>query len=214
MAEFSETEQKLQKVFPGGRMTKNALAEDINFIICEGKGARVLGTDGDWRIDYVCGAGALVLGHAYPEVVTAVRDQASIGTHFFGLVNDKALELAEELVSAIPCADRVIFTTTGSEATYYAMRFARAFTGRDVILKFEGGYHGNHDYSNISVAPNAASNYPSGQPDALGIPDGAQNSVIVAPFNDLEATARIIKEHKEVLAGGNCRARSARYFPR
>ncbi|MBO42794.1 MAG: aspartate aminotransferase family protein [Rhodospirillaceae bacterium] len=201
MAEFSETEQKLQKVFPGGRMTKNALAEDVNFIICEGKGARVLGTDGDWRIDYVCGAGALVLGHAYPEVVTAVRDQASIGTHFFGLVNDKALELAEELVSAIPCADRVIFTTTGSEATYYAMRFARAFTGRDVILKFEGGYHGNHDYSNISVAPNAASNYPSGQPDALGIPDGAQNSVIVAPFNDLEATARIIKEHKEVLAG-------------
>ena len=94
-----------------------------------------MGTDGDWRIDYVCGAGALVLGHAYPEVVTAVRDQASIGTHFFGLVNDKALELAEELVSAIPCADRVIFTTTGSEATYYAMRFARAFTGRDVILK-------------------------------------------------------------------------------
>jgi glutamate-1-semialdehyde 2,1-aminomutase len=81
------------------------------------------------------------------------------------------------------------------------MRFARAFTGRDVILKFEGGYHGNHDYSNISVSPAATSNYPSGQPDALGIPEGAQNSIIVAPFNDLEAARRIIKEHKDVLAG-------------
>ncbi|HAT35476.1 MAG TPA: aspartate aminotransferase family protein, partial [Rhodospirillaceae bacterium] len=140
-AEISETEQQLQETFPGGRMTKNALPADINFIICEGKGSRVLGTDGKWRIDYVGGAGALILGHAYPEIVEAVREQASKGTHFFGLVNDKALELAEEMVAAAPCAERMIFTTTGSESTYYAMRFARAFTGRDLILKFEGGYH-------------------------------------------------------------------------
>ncbi|HAA91971.1 MAG: aspartate aminotransferase family protein [Rhodospirillaceae bacterium] len=200
-AEISETEQQLQETFPGGRMTKNALPADINFIICEGKGSRVLGTDGKWRIDYVGGAGALILGHAYPEIVEAVREQASKGTHFFGLVNDKALELAEEMVAAAPCAERMIFTTTGSESTYYAMRFARAFTGRDLILKFEGGYHGNHDYSNISVAPDAASNYPAGQPDALGIPDGAQGSVIVAPYNDLDAAARIIEEHKDALAG-------------
>ncbi|MDA0656423.1 MAG: aspartate aminotransferase family protein [Proteobacteria bacterium] len=201
VVERTATEESLHEVFPGGRMTKNALPEEVNFVICEGKGSRVKGTDGDWRIDYVCGAGALVLGHAYPNIVEAVREQALKGTHFFGLVNDKALELAHELVGAIPCAEKVIFTTTGSEATYYAMRFARAFTGRDIILKFEGGYHGNHDYSNISVSPAAASNYPSGQPDALGIPEGAQNSIIVAPFNDLEAARRIIKEHKDVLAG-------------
>jgi glutamate-1-semialdehyde 2,1-aminomutase len=191
----------LRDTFPGGRMSKNALPNDINFIICEGKGGRVKGTDGEWRIDYVCGAGALILGHAYPDIVAAVQAQAAKGTHFFGLVNDRALALARELIHCVPCAERVIFTTTGSEATYYAMRFARAFTGKDVILKFEGGYHGNHDYSNISVAPSAASNYPAGQPDALGIPAGAQSTVMVAPYNDLDAVARLVKEHKDVLAG-------------
>lgn len=201
MPELSlETEDILETLFPGGRMTKNALPPDINFVICEGKGSRVLGTDGKWRIDYVGGAGALILGHADPDIVVSVRDQASKGTHFFGLVNDRALELAKEIVDAVPCAERVIFTTTGSEATYYALRLARAYTGKDLVLKFEGGYHGNHDYSNLSVAPTAASNYPLGQPDSLGIPIGVQESIVVAPFNDIDATARIIKQQRDQLA--------------
>lgn len=201
MSDISDaTEDQLQSFFPGGRMTKNALPSDVNFVICEGKGSRVLGTDGRWRIDYVGGAGALILGHAHPAIVTALQEQSTKGTHFFGLVNDKALSLAEEMINAVPCAERVIFTTTGSESTYYAMRLARAHTGRDLILKFEGGYHGNHDYSNLSVAPKATSNYPGGQPDALGIPRGVQETIIVAPFNDIDAAARIIKEHKDQLA--------------
>jgi glutamate-1-semialdehyde 2,1-aminomutase len=99
-----------------------------------------------WYIDYVGGAGANILGHAHPEVMAAVRPQIEKGLHFFGTLNDTAIELAETLVRLIPCADRVAFSSTGSEATFYAMRIARAYTGRQKILKFEGAYHGNHDY--------------------------------------------------------------------
>src|SRR3546814_13683689 len=80
------------------------------------------------------------------------------------------------------------------------MRMARAFTGRDKILKFEGAYHGSHDYSQYSIAPSAVSNYPAGQPDTAGIPSPVHGSVLVAPYNDLEAVPRIVAEHRPKLS--------------
>jgi len=129
-----------------------------------------------------------------------VQQQAARGLHYFGTLNESCIQLAAELVDAIPCADKITFATTGSEATFYAMRIARAFTGRSKILKCEGGYHGNHDYSNFSVSPRALSNYPIGQPDTAGIPAGLADSVLVAPFNDLEAIRRIVEANRDDLA--------------
>ena len=112
----------------------------------------------------------------------------------------QCIKLADELVNAIPCAERIAFTTTGSEATAYAMRTARAATGRNKILKFEGAYHGNHDYSAFSVTPNALSNYPQGRPDTGGLPENMTENVLVSPFNDLDTTRRIVEENRGDLA--------------
>ena len=155
---------------------------------------------GRWYIDYVGGAGALILGHAFPSVVKAVQEQAPKGLHFFGTLNESCVQLAKELVGAIPCAEKIAYTTTGSEATFYAMRIARAFTGRNKILKCEGGYHGNHDYSTFSVSPQAVSNYPAGRPDTAGMPATVAESVLVGPYNDLDTIRLIVEEERDDLA--------------
>ena len=185
---------------PGGGLGGYALPDDVRFVIHKGEGSKLQDVRGNWYIDYVGGAGALILGHAHPALVKAAQEQVAKGLHFFGTLNEAAILLARELVDAIPCAEKIAYATTGSEATFYAMRMARAFTGRNKILKFEGGYHGNHDYSNFSVTPRALSNYPAGQPDTGGIPQSLHESVLVAPYNDLETVRRIVKEHRDDLA--------------
>jgi len=189
-----------ETTLPGAGLGGHALPEDVRFVIRRGAGSRVEDAAGRWYIDYVGGAGALILGHAHPAVVDAVREQAARGLHFFGTLTEIAIEYAEVLVGAIPCAEKIAYTTTGSEATFYAMRMARAATGRSRILKFEGAYHGNHDYSAFSISPAAPSNYPAGQPDTSGIPDGVHGSVLVAPYNDLDAVQAIVDEHADDLA--------------
>ncbi len=189
-----------EAALPGAGLGGYALPEDVRFVIHRGEGSRVQDVEGRWYIDYVGGAGALILGHAHPALVQAVQEQATKGLHYFGTLNDVAIELAQELVAAIPCADKIIFATTGSEATFYAMRMARAFTGRDKIMKFEGAYHGNHDYASISFAPTSIANYPVGSPDTGGVPAGVPESVLLAPYNDLEAVRRIVEENRDDLA--------------
>src|SRR5437763_10715487 len=128
------------------------------------------------------GSGPLLLGHAHPEVVEAVQRQAALGSSFFAL-NEPAILLAEQLCEAVPCAEAVRFQTTGSEATFAAVRLARAATGRDRVLKFEGGWHGGHDLGQLSSAPTQARPFPEPVPDCDGIPPGAGLDVLVAPFN-------------------------------
>jgi glutamate-1-semialdehyde 2,1-aminomutase len=192
--------EKAEAALPGAGLGGYSLPDDVRFIIQRGEGSRVLSVDGDWYIDYVGGAGANILGHAHPEVMAAVRPQIEKGLHFFGTLNDTAIELAETLVRLIPCADRVAFSSTGSEATFYAMRIARAYTGRQKILKFEGAYHGNHDYSSFSLFPTRPANYPVAPADSGGVPEVLQPTVLVAPYNDLAALERIVAEHKDDLA--------------
>ncbi|MBT7779605.1 MAG: aminotransferase class III-fold pyridoxal phosphate-dependent enzyme, partial [Rhodospirillales bacterium] len=115
-------------------------------------------------------------------------------------LNDTAIELSERLVDAIPCAEKIAYATTGSEATMYAMRMARAFTGRNKILKFEGAYHGNHDYSMYSVFPTKQENYPVAAVNTGGVPEQVQSSVLVAPYNDLETVRSIVSHHADDLA--------------
>ena len=189
-----------EHALPGGGFGGYSLPEDVRFVIHRGEGSRLQDSEGNWYIDYVGGAGALILGHAPPAIVAAAQEQMAMGLHHFGAPHEPVLQFAQRLVDVIPCAEKVIFGTTGSEATAYAMRLARAFTGRDKILKFEGAYHGNNDYSNFSCIPRALSNYPQGQPDSAGIPRVLYDTVLVAPYNDLDAVERIVAENRDELA--------------
>ncbi|MSP66983.1 MAG: aspartate aminotransferase family protein [Alphaproteobacteria bacterium] len=196
--------ERAEKLLPGAGLGSYSLPDDVRFVIKRGKGARLEDVDGNWHIDYVCGAGSQILGHAHPAVAGAIAEQLTQGHQYYGTLNEPILKLAEELVAAIPCAEKVMFTTTGSEATFFSMRLARAFTGRNKILKFEGGYHGNHDYSSFSMFPKARANYPVGTPDTAGIPPHIDENVLVAPFNDLDTTRRLIEEHRADLAAVIC----------
>jgi glutamate-1-semialdehyde 2,1-aminomutase len=192
--------QVAERALPGGGLGGYSLPDDVRFVIAEGRGSRVRSVEGRWYIDYVGGAGANILGHGHPEVLEAVQQQAAKGMHFFGTLNEAAIALSEKLVELIPCAERLAFTTTGSEATFYALRIARAFTGRQKVLKFEGAYHGNHDYSAFSLFPSKPANYPVAPADSGGVPEVLQPLVLVAPYNDLAAVRQIAGEHKDDLA--------------
>ncbi|MDJ0950583.1 MAG: aminotransferase class III-fold pyridoxal phosphate-dependent enzyme [Alphaproteobacteria bacterium] len=189
-----------ERVLPGAGLGGYALPEDIRFVFSEGAGARLRDVEGREYIDYVGGAGALILGHSHPPVVEAAQDQAARGMHMFGTLSEPAIRLAARLVEDIPCAEKIVYATTGSEATAYAMRLARAFTGRDMVLKFEGAYHGNHDYALTSTFPTALGNDPHGQNDTAGRPAGTRATMLVAPYNDAQAVERIIRERRDELA--------------
>ena len=196
----AELYEVAERSLPGAGLGGYSLPDDLRFVVDRGEGSRLRSVEGRWYIDYVGGAGANILGHAHPAVVEAVREQAGRALHVFGTLNDVAVELSETLLRILPCAEKVTFTTTGSEATFYAMRMARAFTGRDKILKFEGAYHGNHDYSAVSVFPKAPGNYPVGSVDSGGVPEVLPQTVLIAPYNDLDVVERIVEENKADLA--------------
>jgi len=185
---------------PGAGLGGYALADEIRFVFSHGEGPRFWDTDGKEYIDYTGGAGALILGHSHPAVVKAAQDQAARGMHMFGALNDVAIRLAQRLVADIPCAEKIAYATTGSEATAYAMRLARAFTGRDKVMKFEGAYHGNHDYALVSTFPKAIGNYPDGQADTGGHPAATRSTMMVAPYNDLDTATRLAEANAGELA--------------
>lgn len=193
--------QTAQEYLPGNGIGWSAPAKADRFIFSHGDGSRLWDTEGREYIDYACGAGALILGHSHPSLVKAMQEQAGRGMHMFGVVSDVAVRLAERLVHDIPCAEKIAYATTGSEATAYSMRLARAFTGREKVMKFEGAYHGNHDYAMISTFPDVMGNYPQGSADTHGTPTGARDSMLIAPYNDLDVATRIAEEHAGDLAG-------------
>jgi glutamate-1-semialdehyde 2,1-aminomutase len=178
--------------------TLGNLMEDV--ILARGHGSRVWDVSGHEYIDYLLGSGPMLVGHAHPEVVAAVREQLERGSTFFAN-NEHAILLAEEISKAMPCAERVRFCSSGTEATLYAMRIARAHRRRDRILKFEGGYHGMHDYAVMSMSPPAPAQFPTPVADSAGVPDAVASTMLVAPFNDLETTAAIVERHHDELAG-------------
>lgn len=189
-----------ERTLPGAGLGGYALPRDARFVIREGHGGRLISVEGREYIDYNCGAGATIIGHDHPEVVAAVQERVGKGLHFFGTLNEAAIELSEVLVDIIPCADRIIFTTTGSEATSYAMRISRAVTGKSKILKFEGAYHGNHDYASFSQFPTHPANYPSASSDIGGVPEALEDTMLVAPYNDIDTVESILQEHGDDIA--------------
>ncbi len=175
------------------------LPDDMDIVVDHGRGARIWDTDGTEYIDYLLGSGPMVLGHAHPRVVNAVREQVGRGTTFYS-VTVPVIELARRVVDSVPCADSVRFVADGSEATFYALRLARAHTGKDRVLKFEGGFHGHHDYGLQSFAPDVAGQLVRPQPDTAGIPQGVTDSVLVARFNDLASVECLLSRHSDEVA--------------
>jgi glutamate-1-semialdehyde 2,1-aminomutase len=187
-------------VFPGASLGEYNLPEDMAVVLARGEGPTVWDAAGRRFLDFTMGWGSVLLGHAHPVVVEAVRRQAGLGSNF-AYVSGPALELAEEVKRAVPCAERLRLCASGTEATAYAARLARAFTGRPRLLKFEGAYHGANEIGTVSLFPRRLHDFPRGEPSSAGLPTSAVADVLVAPFNDLETTEAIVRAHRTELAG-------------
>ncbi|MEM1301097.1 MAG: aminotransferase class III-fold pyridoxal phosphate-dependent enzyme [Pseudomonadota bacterium] len=172
---------------------------DPGIVIARGEGSHVWDEDGNAYVDYLIGSGPMLLGHGHPEVMEAVLEQLPKGMTFFAN-NAKGIELAEAIVEAVPCCEQVRFVASGGEADMYAIRLARAYTGRDRILKFEGGYHGMSAEAQMSLAPDKRVNFPQAVPDSAGIPHGVADQMLIAPFNDLAAVEALLSEHNDIAA--------------
>ena len=172
---------------------------DPNIIITRGEGSRIWDADGKEYVDYLIGSGPMLLGHGHPEVMEAVFAQLPMGMTFFAN-NAQGIALAEAICDAVPCCEQVRFVASGGEADMYAIRLARAYTGKDKILKFEGGYHGMSAEAQMSLAPETLVNFPTAVPDSAGIPQGVADQLVIAAFNDLDAVASLLEENRDIAA--------------
>jgi glutamate-1-semialdehyde 2,1-aminomutase len=172
---------------------------DPSVFIKSGQGSRVWDEDGKEYVDLLIGSGPMLLGHGHPEVLEAVAEQLPKGMTFFAN-NADGVELAEEICRAVPCAEQIRYVSSGGEADMYAIRLARAFTGRDKIVKFEGGYHGMSAEAQMSLAPSRMVNFPQAVPDSAGIPESVRAEMLIAPFNDPDYVRSLLAEHGDDVA--------------
>jgi len=193
---MNELTQLAHRVLPAGHFGN--MASDIALV--EGRGGHVWDSEGREYIDFLLGSGPMFIGHAHPEVTAAVLAQIPRGTTFFAN-NPPGIQLAAEIVDAMPCAEQLRFLASGTEADMYAMRVVRAFRGREKILKFEGGYHGMSDHALMSLSPKRPGNFPHPIPDSAGITARVRDEVLVAPYNDAQAAIALIEAHHDELAG-------------
>lgn len=195
--------EEARKLTPGGVHSSLRFFDPYPIFISRANGANIYDVDGNKYTDYHLAFGPVVLGHAHPGVVAAVKDQLNKGI-IFGLCNELEIEVAKKIKTYVPSAQMIRFCNSGTEATYHALRVARAFTKRNKIVKFEGAYHGWHDYVSISSGPTLRDagprKSPSSVPDTEGLPAEVAKNVIVVPFNDAEALETAIKKHKNDIA--------------
>ncbi len=179
------------RYFPGGVNSPVRAWHSVGgepLFIARGQGSHVVDVDGNSFVDYVLSWGPLILGHAHPGVVAAIQETAPRGTSY-GAPSELEIELAKRIQSAFPSMELMRFVSSGTEATMSAIRLARAFTGRDKILKFDGGYHGHADFL-LSRAGSGVATF--ALPDSAGVPEAIAGTTIIAPYNDLDAVQRIM----------------------
>jgi glutamate-1-semialdehyde 2,1-aminomutase len=195
--------EKAVRVMPGGTTRTTTYFDPYPLFIDRGEGCLVWDVDGAERVDMIGNYTAMILGHAHPKVVEAIRAQAGRGTAF-AAANAIEGELAEILCERVPSLDLVRFCNSGTEATMFAMRLARAFTGRPRIARIEGGYHGTHDHAEVSTHPVPAeagpADRPLARPDSIGTPAWALEQTVVLPFNDPDAAELILRQEGSQVA--------------
>jgi len=195
----AEIFERGKKILPGGVDSPVRAFRAVGgtpLVIDRAEGARLYDVDGREYIDYVCSWGALILGHAHPDVVRAVAEQAKRGTSY-GMTSPLEIELAEQIARALPSIERMRFVSSGTEATMSAIRLARGFTKRDLILKFEGGYHGHSDSFLVEAGSGLATLGISSSP---GVPDALAKLTLNAPYNDADAVEKIFRQHAGKIA--------------
>ncbi|MGD1098879.1 MAG: aspartate aminotransferase family protein [Thermoplasmata archaeon] len=197
--------EEAKKHIPNGSssLIRTASYDPVAPFIARGKGSRIWDEDGNEYLDFMLSYGVLINGHAPEAQVKAIQEQAELGLQF-GSPSEIEVEVAKLFRKLVPNAERVAFCTSGSDATMNAIRIARAVTGKDAILKFEGHYHGQHDIALISAeAPPIVAGldeYPRPLPNSAGIPPGVTDYVMVAPYNSVTAFERIVRRYRERLA--------------
>jgi glutamate-1-semialdehyde 2,1-aminomutase len=199
MSRSKELFTRAQKVIPGGVNSPvrafRAVGGDPPFI-ARASGAYVYDADDRKYVDYVGSWGPMILGHAHPDVVRAIADAAAKGTSY-GAPTELEVRFAEKICALYPSIEMVRATSSGTEATMAAIRVARGFTGRDVVVKFEGCYHGHADFLLVKAGSGAAT---FGVPDSAGVPAGIAGSTATLPYNDTKALASLFEARGREIA--------------
>jgi glutamate-1-semialdehyde 2,1-aminomutase len=191
---------RAQKVIPGGVNSPVRAFRSVGGsppFIARGEGSRIFDVDGNQYIDYVGSWGPLLLGHRHPAILEALREALECGTSF-GAPTEREVEMAEAICCAVPSIEMVRLVNSGTEATMSAIRVARGFTGRDLIVKFEGCYHGHVDSLLVKAGSGVAT---LGLPDSPGVPKGFSDTTLALPFNSTDALEQAFQKHGAQIAG-------------
>jgi len=195
----SELFDRAERVLPGGVNSPVRAFRAVGgtpFFVARGHGSSLVDVDGREFVDYVCSWGALILGHAHPAVLAAIHAAAENGWTY-GAPCPAEVELAEEVRRRMPSLEVMRFVNSGTEATMSAVRLARAATGRDLIVKFDGCYHGHADGFLVKAGSGVAT---LGLPDSPGVPSASASLTLTAPFNDAPAVADLFRKHAKRIA--------------
>ena len=189
--------ERAKKVLPGGVNSPVRAFEPYPFFVERAQGCKMYSADETAYIDYCMAYGALLLGHAYPDIMEAVANQLPKGS-LYGAPTEREVEFAELIAKSSPCMEMLRLVNSGTEATMHAIRTARGYTGRKKIIKFEGCFHGSHD-SVLVKAGSGATTFAA--PNSLGVPDETTRNTIVAPYNNVEALEEVMnREGNDVAA--------------
>jgi len=199
----AELHEKATQFMPGGDTRNSIYWDPFPLYITDGTGTTLIDADDNKRTDFVNNMTTLILGHRPPEVISAVAEQINHGLSF-PAPSPSVVKWAELLCERVPSLNKVRFVNTGTEATLNAIRAARAFTGKQKLVKCEGAYHGNHDAIQISVVPPLDQAGDAESPEAIkafpGISRTSIDDIFIAPFNNIVSAERIIREHADELA--------------
>jgi len=198
--------ERIGRSIAGGESSYARLRAGIELCIDHTAGTRIWDVDGSEYIDYCLGYGPLIFGHSPSDIIEAVVEQISTRGYHFSFPHELDYKVGEAVQRLLPSVDLIRFTCSGTESTMAAMRLARAYTGKDKIIKFEGAYHGWSDLHFVSYHPALTMaagrrNAPRGLPDSTGMPQAFVDQLIIQPFNDLEVIEKTIRErHFEIAA--------------
>jgi len=188
--------KKARRLMPGGVNSPVRAYEPYPFFTSRAKGSKIYDVDGNVYIDYCMAYGPLILGHSNPEIIEAVNQQLERGA-IYGTPTETEVELAKLVTDIVPCMDMVRFVNSGTEATMHAIRAARGYAGKNKIIKFEGCYHGAHDYVLVKAGSGATT---FGAPTSLGVPEDTARNTIILPFNNIESFEKAVEQNKDEVA--------------